>query len=94
MAVARNTGEKLKARAAAGRRERLIIFADQGFLLEAAPVGVEPELRDFGDRAAARIRVVRPRDRSIWVPAVGEIHHPHHCAGLEVCIVYGEKPAT
>jgi hypothetical protein len=38
MAVARNTGEKLKARAAAGRRERLIIFADQGFLLEAAPV--------------------------------------------------------
>ncbi len=84
MAVAPNVVEKFEARAAAGRCERLIVFADQGFLVEAVIVGIEPELRDLGDRTAARVRVVRRGNRSVGVLAAGEIHHAHHLAGLEL----------
>ena len=41
MAVARNVLEKFKTRAAAGRGERLIVFADQSFRVEFVVVGIE-----------------------------------------------------
>ena len=84
MAVAWKPVEQLKARAAAGRGERLIIFADQGFLVEPVVVRIQPELRDLVRRAAASIRIIRRGNRSVGVLAAGEIHHAHHLAGLEL----------
>src|SRR3954453_16059143 len=59
MTVVGNTVEQLKARNSTGRRECLIIFADQGFVVEPVVVRIEPELRDRLACAAAGIRTIR-----------------------------------
>ena len=73
MTVARHTVEHFEAGAAAGRDEGLLILADQGFIIEAVIVGIEPQLRDLVGRATAGIGVIRRRDRAIGVPAADEI---------------------
>jgi hypothetical protein len=94
MAVARNVVEKFKARGAAGRGERLVVFADERLTLELVVVRIQPKLRNLVRRAAACVRIIRRRHRPVGVPATGEIHHAHHLTGLETGIVHGEKPAT
>jgi hypothetical protein len=86
--------QQLEAHAAAGGCERLMIFADQLFLVEAVVVGIEPELLDLGGRAAAGIGIIWRGHRSVGVPAAAEIHHAHHLARLEAGIVHGEEAAT
>lgn len=50
MAVVGDAVQQLEARVAAGGYERLVIFADEIFLVEAVAIGIEPELRDLGGR--------------------------------------------
>ena len=57
MAVAGNAVEQLEARAAAGGDEGLMVFADQGLVVEAIVVGIEPQLQHLVGRAAAGIRI-------------------------------------
>lgn len=52
MPVAPNAAEQLEVRAAPGCRERFVITADQGFVIEAVVVRIEPELRHLVRRAA------------------------------------------
>jgi hypothetical protein len=94
MAVARNVVEKFKAHTAAGRGERLVVFADQSFGVEFVVVGIKPELWNPFRRTAACVRIIRRRHRPVGVPATGEIHHAHHLSRLETGIVHSEKPAA
>jgi hypothetical protein len=73
VAVARNAMKKLEARAASGRGECLIVFADEGFLVQLVIVGVQPKLRDLIRRTATSVRIIGRRDRSVGIPAAGEI---------------------
>jgi hypothetical protein len=57
MSVARNFVEKFKARTAAGRGERLVVFADQSFGVEFVVVGIKPELWNLFRRTAACVRI-------------------------------------
>src|SRR5258708_12621963 len=92
MAAARTGVRYLKARAAAGRRERLIVFADQRFVVEAVVVGIEPELRGLVRRAAASIPVEWRGHPPVGIPSPGGIHHPPPPAGLQAAIRHRHKP--
>lgn len=50
MAVVGDAVKQLEARVAAGGYKRLVIFADEIFLVEAVAIGIEPGLRDLGGR--------------------------------------------
>jgi hypothetical protein len=82
MTVAWNPVEQLETSPATGCGKRLIVFADQGFVVEAVVVRVEPKLRDLVRRAVACVCVVPQGDRRIWVPTSGEFTTPITSLGL------------
>jgi hypothetical protein len=68
MAVARNVVEKFKTREAAGRGERLIVFADERLVVELVVVRIQPKLRNRVRRTAACVRIIRRRHRPVEPP--------------------------
>src|SRR5258708_14248061 len=86
--------DEFEACAAAGRGERLMVFADKSFGVELVVVGIKPKLTDLFRRATPSIRVIWCRNRPVRVPAAGEIHHPDDLSRLEAGIMHGEKTAA